>query len=326
MTNLTKSKLFKTGKILTTKEESKSFFKQLATINNQYIDLKILNVMVEHNLYVNIVDNNIKQSHIQKLKSKAKHLQIRIILEGQLEKLKHVTNEKRVYYENEISVEYEGNIEESLLNKQGQHLKYILITLNQDYLNENGFFSDIFKDYFSKKFYEADLKDRFEEMFNREYTSGLDKFYLTNKTMETIVYILDKIKKEKQEIKIEGLNSEDIIRVRRAKKLIESSYNEKLTIAFLAKKVAINQSKLKKGFKELFKKTIHEYLKETRLEKAIEYLKENKYSIKEVANMVGYTNQGSFSYAFSCKYNCSPRDIQKNPNYEKRIPISKNQY
>ncbi|QKF82828.1 AraC family transcriptional regulator [Halarcobacter ebronensis] len=311
MTKLKRSEVFNTGKIIANKEESKSFIKQVGTINNQFIDLKIVNAMVEENIYLNIVDNKIKQSHIQKLKSKRKHLQIRIILQGKLEKLNHHTNEKRVYEKNEISIEYEKNIEESLLNKQGQHLKYICITLHDKYLNENGFFSDILKNTFNKKIYEPNLEDKFSELFNREYKSGLDKIYLKNKAMQIILYVLEEIQK-RDELKFVGLNDEDIKRVKKVENIIQNSFNEKITIEILSKRVALNQTKLKKGFKELFNKTIHEYLKDVRLEKAVEYLKEDIYSIKEISSMVGYTNQGSFSYAFSQKFNCSPKDIQKN--------------
>jgi AraC-like DNA-binding protein len=313
MTKLSRSELFKTGKVLVKEEKSKSFIKQIATINNQFIDLKIINAMVEDNIYLNIVDNNIKLSHIQKLRNKSKQLQIRIILQGKLEKLNHSTNEKRVYNKNEISLEYEENIEESLLNKQGQHLKYICITLDEKYLSENGFFSNIFKENFSKKLYEPDLGNRFYELFNREYTSGLDKIYLKNKTMETILYVLEKVEKL-EKLNLIGLDEEDVKRIKKAKVIIDESFQENITIAFLSKKVALNQTKLKKGFKQLFDRTVHEYLKNIRLEKAVEYLKINKYSIKEVSLMVGYTNQGSFSYAFSNKYDCLPKDVQKKSN------------
>jgi AraC-like DNA-binding protein len=313
MTNLSKSKLYEIGKTVINEEKSKSFIKQVATIKNQFINLKIINAMVEDNIYLNIIDNTIKQSYIQNLSRKNKQLQIRIILQGKLEKLDHNTNKKKVYNKNEISVEYMQGIRESLLNKQGGHIKYICITLNEEYLNENGYFSDIFKEPFSKKLYEPDLENRFAELFNREYTSGLDKIYLKNKTMEIILYVLEEVQK-KQKVVVLGLNEEDIKRVKKAEIILQNSFQEKVTIPLLAKKVALNQSKLKKGFKELSHKTIHQYLKDIRLEKAVEYLKEDKYSVKEVAFMVGYTNQGSFSYAFSNKYKCSPKNIQKNSN------------
>ncbi|QKF60322.1 helix-turn-helix domain-containing protein [Aliarcobacter lanthieri] len=310
MTNLSRSKLYEVGKVLLKEERSKSFVKQVARVNNQYINLNIVNAMIEDNIYLNIVDNVVKQSHIQKLRSKKnEQLQIRLILQGKLEKLDQFSNEKIIYNENEISVEYKKDIEESLLNKQGEHIKYICITLNEHYLSENSYISDMFKDNFSKKFYEPNLKNKFLEVFNREYSSGLDKIYLKNKTMEIIFYVFEELKKD--EIKIEMLNEEDIKRVKKAKLYIEDYFYENITIPLLSKKVALNTTKLKKGFKELFGKTVGEFLRDYRLEKAVTYLKENKYSVREVSLMCGYTNQASFSYAFSSQYNTKPKDVLK---------------
>ncbi|MBL3520207.1 helix-turn-helix domain-containing protein [Aliarcobacter lanthieri] len=310
MTNLSRSKLYEVGKVLLKEERSKSFVKQVARVNNQYINLNIVNAMIEDNIYLNIVDNIVKQSHIQKLRSKKnEQLQIRLIIQGKLEKLDQSSNEKIIYNENEISVEYKKDIEESLLNKQGEHIKYICITLNEHYLSENSYITDMFKDNFSKKFYEPNLKNKFLEVFNREYSSGLDKIYLKNKTMEIIFYVFEELKKD--EIKIEMLNEEDIKRVKKAKLYIEDYFYENITIPLLSKKVALNTTKLKKGFKELFGKTVGEFLRDYRLEKAVTYLKENKYSVREVSLMCGYTNQASFSYAFSSQYNTKPKDVLK---------------
>ena len=311
MTNPSRVKLFDIGKVLINEVETKSFKKQVAAINNQFINLKIINAMIEDSVYLNIVDNNIKQSYIQKLHSKNKHLQIRLVLQGKLEKLDHFTNEKKIYNKNEISLEYKENTDESLLNKRGQHIKYICITLNEVYLNENVFFYDMFSKNFSKKFFEPDLSDKFNELFQRDYSSEIDQFYLKNKTMEIIFYVLEELEKNYM---LNGLDEEDIKRIKRVENILNKFFYEKITIELLAKKVALNQTKLKKGFKQIYNKTIHEYLKDIRLRNAIRYLKTNRYSVKEVASMVGYTNQGSFSYAFSNKYKCLPKDIQKNSN------------
>ncbi|MCT7445816.1 AraC family transcriptional regulator [Aliarcobacter skirrowii] len=312
MTSFVSSKLYKDGRVILKDERSESFIKQVVSVNNQYINLKVINSMIEENIYLNIVDNQVKQSYIQKLPKKNKQLQIRIILKGKLEKLDQISNKKVVYNENEISIEYKKNIEESLLNKQGEHVKYICITLNEVYINKNSFISNFFKENFNKKFYEPDLKNKFLELFSREYNSGFDKFYLKNRTMEIINNIIEKL--HKYEIKSSILDDEDIKRVQKAKIIIDENFKENITIPFLSKKIALNQTKLKKGFKELFGKTVHEYLKDLRLEKALEFLKSNKYSIKEVSLMCGYTNQGSFSYAFSSRYNCLPKDISKKSN------------
>jgi len=309
MTNLPKSKLYEVGKVILKEERSKSFIKQVAKVNNQYINLNIVNAMIEENIYLNIVDILIKQSYIWKLKNKKEQLQIRLIIQGKLEKLDQNTNEKVIYNENEISVEYKKNIDEALLSKQGEHIKYICITLDENYLKENSYIRDIFKENFSKKFYEPNLKNLFLELFNREYSSKMDKIYLKNRTMQIIFYVFEELKKD--EIRIEMLNKDDIKRVKKAKIYIEEYFYEYITIPLLSKKVALNTTKLKKGFKELFGKTLGEFLRDYRLLKALEYLKENTYSVKEVALKCGYTNQASFSYAFSKKYGMKPKDIQK---------------
>ncbi len=312
MTSFVSSKLYKDGRVFIKDERSDSFIKQIVSVNNQYINLRVINSMIEENIYLNIVDNQVKQSYIQKLPKKNKQLQIRIIIQGKLEKLDQISNKKIVYNENEISVEYKENVKESLLSKQGEHVKYICITLNEEYINKNNYISDFFKKDFNKKFYEPNLKNRFIELFSREYNSGFDKIYLKNRTMEVINSIIEELHKD--ELKSNTLDNEDIKRVQKAKIIIDENFQENITIPILSKKIALNQTKLKKLFKELFGKTIHEYLKDLRLEKSFEYLKSNKYSIKEVALMSGYTNQGSFSYAFSNRYNCLPKDIQKKSN------------
>lgn len=312
MTSFVSSKLYRNGRVILKDERSESFIKQIVSVNNQYINLKVINSMVEENIYLNIVDNQVKQSYIQQLPKKNKQLQIRIIVQGKLEKIDKILNKKIVYSENEISIEYKENIEESLLNRQGEHVKYICITLNETYINKNKYISDFFKKDFNKKFYEPNLKNKFMELFSREYNSGFDKIYLKNRTLEVINSIIEKLHED--ELKSHILDDEDIKRVQKAKDIIDENFQENITIPFLAKKVALNQTKLKKLFKEFFGKTIHEYLKDLRLEKALEFLTSNKYSIKEVALMCGYTNQGSFTYAFSNRYNCLPKYIQKKSN------------
>ena len=103
--------------------------------------------------------------------------------------------------------------------------------------------------------------------------------------------------------------------------IIDENFKENITIPLLSKKIALNQTKLKKAFKELFGKTVHEYLKDLRLEKALEFLTSNKYSIKEVALMCGYTNQGSFTYAFLIDTTVYQRIFKKSLICEKNIPI-----
>lgn len=314
MKNLSKIEIANAGIASIEKDSNKTYIKEVTKLSNSLMDLKIINTKVEENVYLNIVDCLVKEDYTYELDKGNKHLQIRVILQGEFYKIKPLSNEKNTYRENHIIIEYNQDEKKSLVNKKGQHLKYLCITLEEKYLNENPFLYDILEKSSNNnlqiEIFEPQLKNRYKELFSREYSSMVDKIYLKNKTMDLIFFVIDKLENKKKTF--EYLNNEDFLRIKEVKKIIEKSFNEKLTIPLLSKEVAVNQSKLKKGFKDLFGHTIHEYLKNIRLEKAIEYLQSKKYSVKEVAIMVGYTNQGSFSYAFSQKYNCSPKDIIKN--------------
>lgn len=52
-----------------------------------------------------------------------------------------------------------------------------------------------------------------------------------------------------------------------------------------------------------------QYVLRYRMKKALEYIYEQKYSVKEVAAMVGYEDQYTFSKAFKKIYNCAPSNV-----------------
>ena len=70
------------------------------------------------------------------------------------------------------------------------------------------------------------------------------------------------------------------------------------TIKELARKVAMNECYLKKGFKTLVGKTIHEYQQELRINKAKELLREQGRSVTDVSNTLGFSSISHFSTVF----------------------------
>lgn len=313
MTYLSRKELTNMGKVSQEQNENNSFVKQMAHIQTPLMDMKVLNTKIEENVYLNIVNNYIKTDHQFKMESEKKFLQIRFILQGNFEKLNITTQQKRVYQPNYIVVEYKDNYDYYLLNKKDEHLKYLCISIEESYLKENDFIEHIFKQKVKSQelieIFEPELRSRYMELFEREYSNSIDKIYLKNKTMELIYFVLEKLQETNSSVV--SLDAEDIKRVQKAKQILDNAFHTNITIATLAKEVALNQSKLKKGFKELYSYTIREYLVNIRLSKALEYIKTKEYSIKEVSHMVGYTNQASFSFAFSKKYHFSPKEFQK---------------
>lgn len=83
----------------------------------------------------------------------------------------------------------------------------------------------------------------------------------------------------------------------------------------LAKKVAINEFKLKYGFKQLFNTTVGQMILDQRMFYAKKLLETSEYSVSEVAFYTGYKYQQSFSNAFTQFFGICPKDLMKTRKY-----------
>ncbi len=96
-----------------------------------------------------------------------------------------------------------------------------------------------------------------------------------------------------------------------AEQIIMNSLDQPLTIKELSKQVGMNECYLKKGFKAMFHKTIHEYQQFQRIEKSKGLLLQGNLSINEVAFKMGYGSASHFSTTFKRIAGMKPCDILK---------------
>lgn len=88
-------------------------------------------------------------------------------------------------------------------------------------------------------------------------------------------------------------------------KLIEN-LKERPTIEKLSKEFLINTSTLKQVFKTVYGKPIAQYMKDYRMRKAVDLLCQSNMTVREIAEGLGYKNQGKFSKAFKEIMQISP--------------------
>lgn len=98
-------------------------------------------------------------------------------------------------------------------------------------------------------------------------------------------------------------------KVMEARRVIEQNLDQPLTIKELSRRVAMNECYLKKGFKALTGKTLHEYQQELRIGKAKELLKQPGFSVSDVANSLGYSSISHFSTAFKKATGMKPCEL-----------------
>ncbi len=99
-----------------------------------------------------------------------------------------------------------------------------------------------------------------------------------------------------------------------AKDYIESCYNEKITLASMAKAASMCQHHLLREFRKFYKITPYQYLMEARLLNAKKLLMQRSKSVSEISTQAGFEYLSSFSEAFNRRFGLSPtafRNTQK---------------
>jgi len=93
-------------------------------------------------------------------------------------------------------------------------------------------------------------------------------------------------------------NNTERDKILEAQKIILDKIDAPVTIRDLSRMVGMNECYLKKGFKAMFGKTIHEYRQHQRIEKARILLQQKNMTVNEVAFLLGFGSASHFSTAF----------------------------
>ena len=97
----------------------------------------------------------------------------------------------------------------------------------------------------------------------------------------------------------------------KAKEIIMKHLNNPLTIPQIALSIGLNQCYLKKGFKEIYGMTVYDFIQEQRMLKAKLLLKENKFSVSQVAEQIGFSSISNFSSAFKKHTGVFPSELHQ---------------
>ena len=92
---------------------------------------------------------------------------------------------------------------------------------------------------------------------------------------------------------------------------VESKLYEPLTIAEICQQFSLSRSSLQLLFKSAVNQSPKKYISDMKLEKSCQMLRENKYTVSEIALKLGYSSIHYFSNAFNQKYHISPSEYAK---------------
>lgn len=100
-------------------------------------------------------------------------------------------------------------------------------------------------------------------------------------------------------------------KIRKARALLSMEYAHPPPLPALARQLGISETRLKSGFKAMNGTTIMQYCIDKRIEAARLLLKDNRHSISEIGEIVGYEDHSAFSRAFRRQVGHSPKEWRR---------------
>lgn len=154
------------------------------------------------------------------------------------------------------------------------------------------------------------------ELYNSPFNGELHTLYIQSKVLEIIYNEFEEMNQSNVCCNLNcacsmvKLSAQDIEALHKAKEIILFS-NDFPDLSSLARKVSLNEFKLKYGFKKLFNQSPGNMILEQKMFYAKQLLEISDYSIKEISDIVGYKYQQSFTNAFFQFFKILPKDLIK---------------
>ena len=102
-------------------------------------------------------------------------------------------------------------------------------------------------------------------------------------------------------------DEENVERIRLAKKLLIEQMSKPPTLKELSREIGLNEYRLKEGFKNIYGKTVFQFLNDYRLDTARHMLDSDNVKVNDAAYHIGYTNPSHFIAAFKKKFGVTPK-------------------
>jgi AraC-like DNA-binding protein len=153
-----------------------------------------------------------------------------------------------------------------------------------------------------------------EDVMTSRLSGIARQVFLQAKALELLAHIVAIVDQAEQ--RPAPLTRRDRDKVAMANALLTERFAEAWTITSLARAVGLNDRKLKSGFRQLVGHTVHGVLEQSRLEAAAHLLRDDRYSVTDVALAIGYANPSHFAKLFKRRYGAAPQDWRRRLSIE----------
>jgi AraC family transcriptional regulator, transcriptional activator of the genes for pyochelin and ferripyochelin receptors len=149
------------------------------------------------------------------------------------------------------------------------------------------------------------------QLLHCPYHGITKRMYLQGKILELLAMMVEQERDLQQEkLQPDCLKLDEVDRIHQARTVLLQRLENPPSLLELARLVGLNDYTLKRGFKQVFGKTVFGYLHDYRLEQAQQLLATGAMKVEEVAQIVGYGDLSAFGRAFRKKFGVSPRNYK----------------
>jgi len=309
---------------------NKFFYRE--KLDKEYFDefnkLDVINVDIDDNISFFKTKKFTTSETKLPIKNEPNCLHINVTLKGIIHFKSDLNDYTNSAKKNETSINLMNKEEGVIHIPKNTELNNIVIAVKNEFLNK--YFLDRLKNqdtikkdfqnsktkYLSKK--QTDVKTAIlaNEIYNSPFIGDLEDVYIQSKIYELIYHefksFLDKDKSiENSSIKF---SDDDIQRLHYAKKLIQED-KKYLSLKELSRTVALNEFKLKYGFKKLFNISVGAMVLNEKMEQSKLMLQSGELNINEISQILGYKYPSNFTLAFKKYFGISPSEVMKTRKY-----------
>lgn len=154
------------------------------------------------------------------------------------------------------------------------------------------------------------MKEITNQLLNCPYDQATRQFYFDLKVRELLYQMLQAAFKRNPTK--HHFTPWETARIHQARTILEGYISKKpLSLRSLSRQVALNEFKLKAGFKQYFNTSIFDWLMEQKMQHAKHLILTTNKPIKEICTMVGYPRTTNFITAFGKHFGTTPGSLRR---------------
>lgn len=139
---------------------------------------------------------------------------------------------------------------------------------------------------------------------------ALHKLYLEGRAIEIVLETLAAVTKSgRRPSSGGGIARQDMVRLQRAKELIDNRPGSSLSVEMIARAAGISASGLQRLFRQAEGTSVFEYIRDRSLERAFLALQTGEVTVQGASDIAGYASPANFATAFRRRFGVTPREI-----------------